>query len=306
MIVSRFTTLIHHFVICCDQVTNFSARSTASQVHLLQGALVILVRTQTSQFWIFSSVKVNTLLPGCHLRRTFPNLSHEKCLRVLALLYLRDRLWTPLTTPEGLGSCFSMPNCNRPFLFMFWVFGESRQFPGERVRHFAVMLYFQMYLTSPAVAMLKTNWHQKLTAIQGLHEGRSRNRSLLAWLLSFFKKICGGPLRSPDAWSWVSTLRSLAGLEKVLDESCGNDVQDELKLELERQPCDNNRNEIFCLAHNPFPLFGQMWLLTTGPLIGVSVFFSEHSQVMELQACPRVVALSRRVQDRRHTLVLPR
>ena len=37
--------LVEDFVICCFQVTElFSARNTASPVHLLQGALVILVR----------------------------------------------------------------------------------------------------------------------------------------------------------------------------------------------------------------------------------------------------------------------
>ena len=31
----------------------------------------------------------------------------------------------------------------------------------------------------------------------------------------------------------MSSLRILAGLEEILDESCGNDVEDELALELE-------------------------------------------------------------------------
>ena len=35
---------------------------------------------------------------------------------------------------------------------------------------------------------------------------------------------------------WVSSLRSLAGLGEVLDESCGNDVEDELALELDDNP----------------------------------------------------------------------
>ena len=42
----------------------------------------------------------------------------------------------------------------------------------------------------------------------------------------------------------VSSRRKLAGLEEVLDESCGNDVEDELEPVLD----DNNRHEIFCLA----------------------------------------------------------
>ena len=36
------------------------------------------------------------------LSQDVPNLSHEKCLRVLALLYLRNHLSSPLITPRGL------------------------------------------------------------------------------------------------------------------------------------------------------------------------------------------------------------
>ena len=43
MIVSRFTTFTENFVICCNQVTRFSARGTAPPMRLLHGALVILV-----------------------------------------------------------------------------------------------------------------------------------------------------------------------------------------------------------------------------------------------------------------------
>ena len=35
------------------------------------------------------------------------------------------------------------------------------------------------------------------------------------------------------------------------------------------------RGRIFCLFLNPFPILGQMWLLTTGPLIGITVLFAE-------------------------------
>ena len=33
---------------------------------------------------------------------------------------------------------------------------------------------------------------------------------------------------------------------------------------------------MFCIAQNPFPILGHMWLLTTGPLVGRTVFFAEH------------------------------
>ena len=50
---SRFTLLVVDFVISRYQVTDFSARSTASPVRFLQGALVILVLLQMSQFLSF-------------------------------------------------------------------------------------------------------------------------------------------------------------------------------------------------------------------------------------------------------------
>ena len=62
-----------------------------------------------------------------------------------------------------------------------------------------------------------------------------------------------------------------------------------------RQTRDNHRYEIFRFAQNVLPLFGQPWL---GPLVGTSV--------IELQACHRVIALSRRDQDRERVPVLPR
>ena len=60
MIVSRFTTFTENFVICCYQVTKISARGTALPMRLLQGALVILVLWQISQFWS-SGKRVETL-----------------------------------------------------------------------------------------------------------------------------------------------------------------------------------------------------------------------------------------------------
>ena len=91
----------------------------------------------------------------------------------------------------------------------------------------------------------------------------------------------------------MSSLPTLAGLGEVLDESCGNDAEDELELVLE-----DNRNEFFCLAQTLLPLFGQVWLLTTGPLVGITVLFAE-------QACHRGFTPSRRAQGRERTPVLP-
>ena len=46
----------------------------------------------------------------------------------------------------------------------------------------------------------------------------------------------------------------------MLDESYGNDVQDELALELD---------------DNPGPILGQMWLLITGTLVSITLSFAE-------------------------------
>ena len=75
-----------------------------------------------------------------------------------------------------------------------------------------------------------------------------------------------------------SSLRSAAGLEDVLDESCGGDVEDEVVPELDEKSRDNNKHDIFRLAKTPLPLFGRMWLLTAGPPMGVSVFFAQLSK----------------------------
>ena len=57
-----------------------------------------------------------------------------------------------------------------------------------------------------------------------------------------------------------SSPRSVAGLEDVLDKSCGNDVEDDLAPEFDDNPRDNKRYDIFSLALDLLPLFGQVWL----------------------------------------------
>ena len=104
-----------------------------------------------------------------------------------------------------------------------------------------------------------------------------------------------------------SSLRSDAGLEDALDESCGGDVEDELMAEFDCTP-RTARGAKFSVLHRIFllPLLGQPWFLTADPLIGISVFLRRVFQAMELQAYLRVVAPSRRDQDRERILVLPR
>ena len=55
------------------------------------------------------------------------------------------------------------------FLFLFWVNLASFLVPD---RHFALVLDLKMYLMSPAVSMLRINWYQDLTRIQGQQEVR--------------------------------------------------------------------------------------------------------------------------------------
>ena len=64
----------------------------------------------------------------------------------------------------------------------------------------------------------------------------------------------------------------LLELEKeVLDESCGNDVEDELALEHDDNPV-TQQERTFRFAQNYFPILGQMWLLTTDTLVGKVLF----------------------------------
>ena len=56
-----------------------------------------------------------------------------------------------------------------------------------------------------------------------------------------------------------------AGLEDVLDESCGSDVEDELVPELDDNPWNEQRYEIVRFADDNLPIFGQPWLLTSDP-----------------------------------------
>ena len=79
------------------------------------------------------------------------------------------------------------------------------------------------------------------------HSGRSRKRFPAAcWLSSFlfWLWVLGGLDLCPYT---LSSVRKLAGIEKV-DESCGNDVENELVLELDDKSRDNDEHEMFRLA----------------------------------------------------------
>ena len=109
---------------------NFSARSKAVPVLLLQGILVILVPKHTSQFrFFFFEVSINTVLPWIwyHFRRTF-----RIWVLVHVLLCSLNSLWTPPTIQEDLAN--GRPNlCCHPSSAFFRVTCTSLL---EQVRHF--------------------------------------------------------------------------------------------------------------------------------------------------------------------------
>ena len=100
------------------------------------------------------------------------------------------------------------------------------------------------------------------------HSGRSRKRSFES-----FESLAGFRDQFPGA---SSSLRSEVGLDDVLvgvlDESCDGDVEDELD-----NPGTSIGKKFSVLHKNVLPLFGQPWLFTAHPLVGVSVFIAELS-----------------------------
>ena len=123
-----------------------------------------------------------------------------------------------------------------------------------------------------------TSESSRLSVNSSNHSGRSRNRSpdacsLLLFLLLFWDVFA--LRRFPDA---CLSLRSVAGLEDVLDESCGGDVEDELVPEFDDNPGTTRGTKISVLHKKILPMFGQPWFVTARPLIGISIFFAELSK----------------------------
>ena len=110
------------------------------------------------------------------------------------------------------------------------------------------------------------------------HSGWSRKRFSVACLLLFFLFLFRDFVESRRSPSACLSLRFVAGLEKVLDESCGGDVEDELVPELDDNPGTTRGTKFSVLHKNSFPFFGQQWFLTAGPLVGISIFFAELSK----------------------------
>ena len=99
-----------------------------------------------------------------------------------------------------------------------------------------------------------TNSASSRLSVNSNHSRRSRKRLSAACWLSQFGYFLGFLERSrrlPDA---SSSLRRLAGLEQVLTESCGNEVEDELAPELDDNP-GTTRDSTFSVLHSMlFPL----------------------------------------------------
>ena len=55
---------------------------------------------------------------------------------------------------------------------------------------------------------------------------------------------------------------------------------------------DNDRNVVFCAALHSSAMFNELWFLTTGPLVGISVIFAEFP-VRDLPVCLGEALLSR-------------
>ena len=109
------------------------------------------------------------------------------------------------------------------------------------------------------------------------HPGRSRNRFSCTGLLVLRRGVVAGL----DVESSV--------------ESCGNDVGDVLVVELE-EPVDNPGTTIgtqfLCVALVHSVIFTEEWLLTTSPLMRISVIFAKAFQAVGLVAYPRGFVLS--------------
>ena len=137
------------------------------------------------------------------------------------------------------------------------------------------------------------------------HSGRSRNRSSEARLLSLFYFCFEFLVNRAIFLGAGSSLRSVAGLEDELDESCGGG---------EKRTCwyhnlstipgqQGVRNFPSCRESSSLVWSGEAF--DRWPTQSFSSVLRRALQVMELQACHRVFAPSQRDQDRTRTLVLP-
>ena len=91
-----------------------------------------------------------------------------------------------------------------------------------------------------------------------------------------------------------------------LNESCDGDVEDEPLSGLVKNPGTTRGTKLSVLQRNTFPIWGQSWLLTAHPLIGVSVVYATAYLAVGQQAFPRVITRLRTDSSHERTLAPPR
>ena len=150
VIVSRFTSLIEDFVIRSYQFTIFSALGATVPARLLQGALVILILKQTSQFRSFG--KWFLILCFLDFVTTFVGFSRSDSREMCADAcnsVLSDFHSNPETSKEDVPAGLSNSSCHPSFYFGFGFLGIA-PVSWMLVRHFALILNFKMNLKQVA------------------------------------------------------------------------------------------------------------------------------------------------------------
>ena len=115
--------------------------------------------------------------------------------------------------------------------------------------------------------------------------------------------------RSLDAETFVSSVRCVAGLEGILsDVSCGNDLGDELALELENPVANPGAaigTKFFVLLRIIWPFFGLAVVFDHWPTEKNIRVLRRACPTTGVQACHRGFAPSCRAQGSERFLVLP-
>ena len=76
----------------------------------------------------------------------------------------------------------------------------------------------------------------------------------------------------------MNSLLSVTGFSVRITESCDDDVEESGEDEVEelfRQTMDYEWYIVWSIANNSFAIFGEMWFLTTGPVLGIPMILAE-------------------------------
>ena len=176
MIVSRFTVVTENLVICCYQVTKIFTRGTAPPLHLLHGALVMLVPLTDLAISVFGEVSINTALTqiltslGWALSRYFMRRTGVRISVYWNIIHQR------LPRPE---SARVLPfYLDFLFVFGYWLARNHLHFhPLFLESHYHLMLLSLVKKTSlkkmynndaPLLVSLKTdkNWRTNPTSLE--------------------------------------------------------------------------------------------------------------------------------------------